>query len=121
MSTHRSCRWAVLLLLFGCGATDLPKGPEVRSDRPNVIWISLDATRADAVGAWRHESHWGRDLPEAERPLAQTPTLDRLASEGVRFQLAIAPATTSLSSQASAFSGLDTHGHQVVFSPGSIF
>lgn len=114
MSAHRRWGWAALLLFVGCGTIDSPRGLDGGSDRPNVIWISLDATRADALGAWRDESRWGRDLPEAERPVAQTPTLDRLASEGVVFELAIAPATTSLSSQTSAFSGLDTHGHQVV-------
>jgi len=79
-----------------------------------VVWISLDTTRADALGAWAAESHWGLDLPAEQRPTPRTPILDRLAGEGIRFSTAIAPTPTTLASHTSAFSGFDSHGHRVV-------
>ena len=106
-------------VLIACG--DVP-GPSPSVDvletkpeeRPHVVWISLDTTRADALGAWAAESHWGLDLPVALRPTPRTPILDRLASEGIRFATAIAPTPTTLASHTSAFSGYDSHGHRVV-------
>ncbi|HCH66519.1 MAG TPA: hypothetical protein DFR83_27185, partial [Deltaproteobacteria bacterium] len=114
MSSH--CLWllAGVALALGCGRGDPSETPTEPVDQPNVIWISLDTTRADALGAWWAESHWGLDLPESERPVPRTPILDRLASEGVRFAVAIAPTPTTLASHTSAFSGYDSHGHRVV-------
>ena len=43
-----------------------------RPSRPNVLLVTLDTTRADRIGAYGYT-------------LADTPTLDRLAREGVRF------------------------------------
>jgi arylsulfatase A-like enzyme len=42
-----------------------------------------------------------------------TPNLDALAREGVSFLLALAHAPTTLSSHASAFTGVDGHGHAI--------
>jgi arylsulfatase A-like enzyme len=99
---------------WGCAGEPAEAPAEVQPRRPHVVWISLDTTRADALGAWAAESHWGLDLPEADRPRAITPVLDRLAAEGVRFSMALAAAPTTLSSHTSAFSGRDAHGHRVV-------
>jgi len=101
-----------LLAWWMVGCTTEPA--DTPPPRPHIIWISLDTTRADALGAWSAESHWGLDLPAADRPVPVTPILDRLASSGVRFSHAIAPAPTTLSSHTSAFSGRDAHGHNVV-------
>jgi choline-sulfatase len=43
-----------------------------RASRPNVLLVTLDTTRADRIGAYGYT-------------LADTPVLDRLAREGVRF------------------------------------
>ena len=42
------------------------------ADRPNILLITLDQFRADCLGVAGH-------------PLVQTPNLDRLAADGVRF------------------------------------
>ena len=104
-------RWLMVLGL-GCSGTSGPTPPP--APRPNIIWVSLDTTRADALGAWANDSHWGLDLPAEQRPQPVTPVLDRLAASGVRFSRAFAPAPTTLSSHTSAFSGRDAHGHRVV-------
>lgn len=64
---------------------------------PNVVVVSIDTLRADAVGAY------GGPLP--------TPTLDRLAAEGVRFEHAFAPTPTTAPSHATLFSGQDVRRH----------
>ncbi len=84
--------------------------PPVADPRPDIVLVSLDTTRADALdddgGLLRS---LGRDgLPPV------TPTLSALAAAGARFDLALAHAPTTLSSHASVFTGLDGHGHGVV-------
>jgi arylsulfatase A-like enzyme/Flp pilus assembly protein TadD len=68
-----------------------------RSARPNVLWITIDTLRADALG-------WSG----ASRP---TPRLDALASRGARFPRAVSPAPVTLPSHASMFSGLVPRRH----------
>lgn len=71
-----------------------PPGPVLDPDRPpNVLLITLCSVRADRVGPSGHAS-------------ADTPTLDALATEGVWFSHAWAPATFTLPSHASMFTGL---------------
>ncbi len=102
-----SPRVPLLALLLGtaCGK------PQVVA--PLVLVFSWDTTRADALGAYASEAHWGLDLPADQRPAPKTPTADRLAAEGVRFSWALAHAPTTLNSHASIFSGRDPHGHGV--------
>jgi choline-sulfatase len=76
-----------LLELLGCG----PPPP------PNVLLVSIDTLRADAVGAYGG-------------PVA-TPTLDRLAREGSLFEQAIAPASQTTPSHATIFTGLEVLHH----------
>ncbi len=59
---------------------------------PNVLFIVLDAVRAQSLGLY------GYDRPT-------TPFLDRFAREGVRVDLAIAPAPWTAPSHASFFTG----------------
>ncbi|TNE85013.1 MAG: hypothetical protein EP330_26785 [Deltaproteobacteria bacterium] len=77
--------------------------------RPNLILISLDTTRVDAL------SCYGRSFPGILRELGPiTPHLDALAARGTRFEQAYAHAPTTLSSHASMLTGLDPHGHAIV-------
>jgi arylsulfatase A-like enzyme len=69
--------------------------------RPDVLLVSLDTTRADALSCYG-----GGD--------GTTPNLDRLAAAGVRFAWALASAPSTLSSHATVFTGLDPHQHRVV-------
>lgn len=98
------------LAAVSCGR---PSGSPSRAPAPLVLLVSWDTTRADALGAWAEESHWGRDLEPALRPAPRTPVADALAARGVRFAWALAHAPTTLSSHTSALSGLDPHGHAV--------
>lgn len=59
---------------------------------PNVLWIMTDEQRTDSMGCY--DSAW-----------AQTPTIDRLASEGVRFTTAVTPAPVCLPARTSILSG----------------
>src|SRR5688500_1553864 len=65
--------------------------PLVPSADQNVLLISIDTLRADALG-----SYGGR---------AATPNLDRLAAEGVRYTFAHAHATVTLPSHSSIMTG----------------
>lgn len=75
---------------------------------PNLILVSMDTTRVDAlsvytpfVGPTRWETR-------------TTPTIDGLAAEGVRFTHFYANAPTTLNSHTTMFTGLDPHEHGVV-------
>lgn len=62
--------------------------------RPNILVVTLDTTRADAIGA-------------------QTPAFNALAARGVRFRSAYATVPQTLPSHASMFTGLYPGGHGV--------
>jgi arylsulfatase A-like enzyme len=93
---------AVALLIGSVAVRGLPLLAESRAraatagsaDMPNVLLIILDTVRAANMGMYGYVR-------------GNTPTLSRLASEGVRFDRAIAPASWTLPTHASVFSGLD--------------
>lgn len=95
------------LLLLAC-ADNAPPPPRT------VVVISWDTTRADALGCYEDVSHWGLNLPADLRPKPQTPVVDALAADGVRFQWAFSGAPTTLNAHTSLFSGQDGHRHRVV-------
>jgi arylsulfatase A-like enzyme len=83
------------LLLAGCEPDTAAQA------RPaNVLLVSIDTLRADHVGAFGATE-------------AKTPTLDRLAFEGVRFTNAISPAPLTLPSHATLLTALDPPRHGV--------
>jgi arylsulfatase A-like enzyme/Flp pilus assembly protein TadD len=59
----------------------------------NLLFITLDTTRADRLGCYGYTA-------------AATPTLDRLAAAGIRFDRAYSPAPLTLPAHASLFTGL---------------
>lgn len=67
--------------------------------RPSVILLTLDTTRADALGA-------ARGAPT-------TPNLDALAARGVRFLHALSPAPLTLPAHASLLTGLEPRSHGI--------
>ncbi len=93
-------RFALGLLLAttvpanGTGAT-----PEAAAGRPDVLLVTVDTLRPDALG-WVS----GRNA---------TPVLDRLAREGFRFPAAISPVPLTLPAHASLMTGLDPRRHGV--------
>ncbi len=64
--------------------------------RPNILFVILDATRADACSCYG-----------AKQPT--TPNLDALAAEGTLYEQAISPAPWTLPAIASLFTGLFPH------------
>lgn len=84
-------------------------GVSAAVELPNLIVISMDTTRADALSCDE-----GR-LPGLDsKPASITPTLDEQAAQGVRFSQFWANAPTTLNSHATMMTGLDPHGHAVV-------
>ena len=72
-------------LAAGCDARQPPA-------TPNIILVSYDGLRADRTGAYGN-------------PAQPTPTLDRMAAEGLRFESAFSQSNESLFSHASLFTG----------------
>jgi len=82
-----------LVLVTGCAPGDSPAGP-------NVLVVTIDSLRADRLGCYGYE----RDT---------SPTLDALASEGVRFERAYGHAPFTPPAHASLLTGLHVPSHGV--------
>ncbi|MBN1337142.1 MAG: sulfatase-like hydrolase/transferase [Deltaproteobacteria bacterium] len=74
--------------------------PLPHPERPDVLLVTLDTTRADVLGAYGS-------------PLGATPTVDRLASEGIRFERAFTVTPLTIPAHSSIFTGLLPPRHQV--------
>ena len=110
--------WSILIVLFtltGCERSsppqsqdEAPSAPSAREavvtpsdpSKPNIIFILVDALRADKVGAYHIKD-------------GLTPTIDAIADEGVVFERAIAQAPWTLPSVASMFSSCNPSVHRV--------
>jgi choline-sulfatase len=92
----RACAVIALLPLAGCGHA---RTDEARR-APNVLLITIDTLRADALGAYGHGG-------------GVTPAIDRLASAGVRFEAAHAHTVLTLPSHASILTGRYPFAHGV--------
>ncbi|HXY42152.1 MAG TPA: sulfatase-like hydrolase/transferase, partial [Vicinamibacteria bacterium] len=90
---------ALLCLVPACGSTPAPV-PAGRPARPNLLLVTIDTLRADALGCYG-------------RGDAATPVLDALARRGVRYETAIAPAPLTGPSHASILTGLLPNHHGV--------
>ncbi|MES1242988.1 MAG: sulfatase-like hydrolase/transferase [Acidobacteriota bacterium] len=82
-------------LLAGCSRTERRSSVSAAGSAParNVVLITIDTVRADHLGSYGYKE-------------AETPWLDRLAREGVRFTQASAPVPLTLPSHSSLLSGL---------------
>jgi arylsulfatase A-like enzyme len=85
----------VLALILGC--VDSEPGSSVQ----RVVLITIDTLRADHVGCYGY-------------PRATTKFIDRLAAEGVLFERALAPMSTTSPSHASLFTALYPIQHRVL-------
>ncbi len=85
-------------LAAGCGSE--AERPAGAGDRPNVVIISVDTLRADSLGAYGG-------------PIA-TPEFDRLASEGVLVEIALASAPETAPSHATLLTGETVLRHGVI-------
>lgn len=90
------------LAVSACGRGSRP-GPEPSAvpaaPRPSILLVTLDTTRADAIG------------PEASG--VETPAFDALAQRGRRYRQAYATVPETLPSHASMMTGLYPAGHGV--------
>ncbi len=87
-------------ITLGVAATCLLGGCITRQDnspsQPNILWIELDDARADGVSSYG-------------KPWANTPNIDHLAEEGVRFHHAIIQNPVCVPSRASMKTGYYTY------------
>lgn len=104
----------VVLLALAWGAWSLYRPPVVGSDGTNlgslprgvsvqdlnVLFLTLDTTRADKLGCYGE-------------PLRPTPNLDRLGVEGVRFDQVMAPVPLTLPAHATIFTSTLPPAHGV--------
>jgi len=81
------------------GASPLPFETGAAAGR-SLVLITLDTTRADRIGCYGY-------------PGAETPNLDLLAAEGVRFADVVTPVPMTLPAHASLLTGLDPPDHEV--------
>jgi arylsulfatase A-like enzyme len=83
-----------LLLTTACNRGTTDGFPGIR----NIILVTLDTVRVDHLGCYG-------------RPGDPSPTIDRLAREGVKFDMAISQAAVTPVSHASILSGRNPQGH----------
>jgi arylsulfatase A-like enzyme len=93
----------IALLLLGITASSCRQRAELR----NVLLISIDSLRADHLGAYGY-------------PRDTSPTLDRLAAEGVRFEHALSPTSWTLPSHVTLLSGRAQHNHRTLMTGDAI-
>jgi arylsulfatase A-like enzyme len=68
----------------------------------NVVVISLDCVRREALGCYPHRFPW----PARFLQTARTPNIDRLCADGTRFDQAVTHAPFTPAAHASIFTGL---------------
>lgn len=74
---------------------------EEPAPRPNLVLVSIDSLRHDHLHAYGY-------------PRETSPTLDRLAREGVRFESAVTTTSWTLPAHAAMFTGLYDSSHGLV-------
>lgn len=101
MRSRRALAWLAAALLAGSAPTGCaPGAPE----RPDVLLITLDTTRADHLGCYGHER-------------ATSPHLDALAAQSIRFTRALSTSSWTLPAHASLFTGKFPASHGARFDP----
>src|SRR5206468_8101389 len=97
-----SFRAAIVAIVLACLAPAgiLKNGARAPSAPRNLLLVTLDTTRADHLGCYGDAR-------------AQTPRLDRLASEGARAETAIAVAPLTLPSHCTLLTGVTPPRHGV--------
>ena len=103
--TRRSRRAAVAVVIAAAAIGYLVLRPRGRgapapAEAPNLLLVTIDTLRADHVGAYGHDT-------------AQTPTLDRLARDGVLVEDAVVQVPQTRPSHASLLTGLQPYEHGI--------
>ena len=95
----RAAALVAAALLASCGGASPKPATPPPGERPSILLVTLDTTRADAIG------------PEARG--VETPAFNALAARGRRFRQAYAAVPETLPSHLSMMSGLYPAGHGV--------
>ncbi len=95
--TARAAAW-LAIPIAACGGAEPPQAPP---GAPNVVLVSIDSLRHD------HLSCYGYPRPTS-------PTIDRLAAEGVLFRQALSTTSWTLPAHAALFTGLYDSAHGLV-------
>ncbi len=94
-------RWSLLCVALACLAA-CQSAPDDEQERPpNIVVVLVDDLRWDDLGIEGH-------------PFAETPAIDRMAREGVRFANAFAATPLCSPSRASILTGQYAHRHGIV-------
>jgi len=89
---------ATSFLLAATTGSGCRESATVRAGTPNVLLISIDSLRRDHVGSYGY-------------PLPTTPTIDRLAAEGVRFRNAVSTTSWTLPAHVALLTGVHDSRH----------
>jgi choline-sulfatase len=90
---------AIALAVLGCSRVGKESKPQL-AERPSILLITLDTTRADRLGSYGFK-------------IGRTPRLDELAKQGVRVAHAIAAAPITAPAHSSILTGLLPPAHGV--------
>ena len=88
----------VALIVSGCSSPPAPVAP---APQPNIVFILVDDMRWD-------------EMANAGHPFLETPNMDRLAREGVRFENAFATTPLCSPSRASLLTGQYARTHGII-------
>jgi len=103
-----SCSLLLACALAACGGGDEGHGPAAPATSapaparpPDVVFVSIDSLRADHLGCYGY-------------PKPTSPTIDRLAAEGVRCATAVTTTSWTLPAHAAMLTGLFDSSHGLV-------
>jgi len=99
-----ACAAVLLLTACGRGAPSSSGAPIGAAPRPSILLVTLDTTRADAIGP---------DSIGPDGKAVETPAFNALAARGRRFTQAYATSPETLPSHTSMMTGLYPAGHGV--------
>lgn len=91
---------SLIIFLLAASSAWAAEGEAATVPRPNIIFVLTDDMRWDAMGC-------------AGNTIIQTPSLDRLASEGVRFRNAFCTTSICATSRASILTGQYARRHGI--------
>jgi arylsulfatase A-like enzyme len=98
----RAARATLTLAAVVVGACSRPSETgTLPVDAPDIVLISIDSLRADHLGCYGYEP-------------PTSPTIDRLAREGARFETALSTTSWTLPAHAALFTGLYDSAHGLV-------
>ena len=98
------------LLISGCTLhPDTALAPGTHANAPNILLIVTDDQRWDELGVVQKERQ-----QDARFPFLQTPNLDSLAEQGIRFRNAFVTTSLCSPSRSSILTGQYVHAHGVM-------